>query len=166
MAQLTNLEFGNIPSMRVIGREVSVTMAKGVENPVPALWDASFRDGTMEMLDKLPLAIGDCYIGWMGDAVENGFAYIVGIAAVADTPVPEGMQYRDVPACKVARSTIAGNLQNGDVYGNAHEMTVAAIETRGYHPDYSHGWSAEVYPDGRRYDTETGSIDYLCPYTE
>lgn len=166
MAQLTNLEFGNISSMRVIGREVSVTMAEGVGNPVPALWDLSFRDGTMETLGKLPFAIENCYIGWMGDGFENGFAYIVGVAAVADTLVPEGMQYRDLPACKVARSTVSGNLQNGDVYHNAHEMTIAAIEAEGFHPDYSYGWSAEVYPDGRRYDTEMGMIDYLCPYTD
>lgn len=166
MAEINDLVLESIPNCRIIGHEVSVTMAEGVENPVPALWDLSFRDGTMETLEKLPLAIEHCYIGWMGDAVENGCAYIVGIAAAENTPVPDGMQYRDLPACKIAKGTVSGNLQNGDVYSNAHDLTLAAIEAKGFRPDYSFGWSAELYPGDRRYDTETGSIDYICPYTE
>lgn len=166
MAELTTFELTSIPNLRVIGREVRVTMAEGIENPVPALWEQSFRDGTMATLDKLPLAIDHCYVGWMDEASENEFAYIVGIAAVENTPVPDGMQYRDVSGCEVARTTVSGNLQNGDVYSNAHIVTIAAIEANGFRPDDSSGWSSELYPGDRRYDAELGSIDYLMPYTE
>lgn len=164
MAELTNMEFESVPAMRIIGRERSVSMADGVENPIPALWEESLRDGTIDLLIKLPLALENCTVGWMGDAKGDDFAYIVGVAAAENTPVPSGMQYRDLPACEIAKGTVYGNMQNGDVYGNAHNITVAGIEERGYKPDYSFGWSAEMYPGGWDFGGPEGAIIYLCPY--
>lgn len=166
MAEMTNIEFVSIPNLRIIGREVSVSMAEEVENPVPALWEESARDGTLAILRKLPLAIENCTIGWMGDAAESDFAYILGVAATENTPVPTGMQYRDLPACKIAKGTVYGRLEIGDVFGKAHNVTVAGIEARGWRPDYSFGWSAEMYPDSWDFEGSEGSIIYLCPYSE
>ncbi|MBP1040315.1 hypothetical protein I6N95_04735 [Vagococcus sp. BWB3-3] len=84
--------------------------------------------------------------------------------ACENTPVPEGMQYRDLPACNIARGYIHGNLQNGEANVNAHELTLGGIEAHNYTPDYSFGWSAEVYPDSLDFAEEEGTIGYLCPY--
>ncbi|MCO5219263.1 MAG: GyrI-like domain-containing protein [Thermomicrobiales bacterium] len=165
MAKLTDIEFTSIPNMRVIGREVSVSMGDEVENPVPALWEQSTHDGTIALLKALPLVIENCTIGWMGNAIENEFTYIVGVAATENTPVPAGMAHRDLPACDVARGTVHGRLENGDVFGRAHIVTVDGIEAQGYQPDYSFGWSAELYPDEWDYEGTEGSIMYLCPYS-
>ncbi|MBP1040316.1 hypothetical protein I6N95_04740 [Vagococcus sp. BWB3-3] len=67
MATLEKIEFIKIPKVRIIGRQVSHSMEAGVENPVPALWEDSFDDGSVEKLKKLPLVIEGCTIGWMGD---------------------------------------------------------------------------------------------------
>ena len=169
MAKLEKIEFIQIPNIRVIGVEVAHAMAEGAENPVPAVWERCFRDGTVDMLKRLPRALKDCTIGWMGDATEREFKYIIGVAAIENTPVPEGLQYRDLPACDMAKGCIYGNLQNGDVYMGAHNLTVEGIEANHFDVDYSVKWSAEVYPDDMSHDNaglnaEYGAIYYLCPY--
>ena len=165
MAKLEKIEFIKIPNVRVIGVEVAQSMAEGAENPVPALWERCFSDGTVDMLKRLPRAVADCTIGWMGDAKGPDFKYIAGVIAVENTPVPDGMQYRDLPACDMAKGYITGNLQNGDVYGNAHNLTVEGIKASNFDADYSVGWSAEVYPDDMSFDADEGTLCYLCPYT-
>ena len=89
----------------------------------------------------------------MGDASGKTYNLIAGVIAKENTPVSEGMQYRDLPACDVAKG-----FPNG--YTNTHNLTVKAIAANGLQPDYNFGWSAEVYPD---FD-ETGTVYYFCPY--
>ena len=164
MAKLEKIEFINIPNVRIIGCEVSHSITEGAENPVPALWERSFCDGTIVMLKKLSLAIANCTVGWMGDFDGQNFKYIAGVIAVENTPVPEGMQYRDLPACDVAKGYIRGNLQNGDAYFNAHVLTVGGIKAHNFKDDNSFGWSAEVYPDDLDFKEVEGTICYFCPY--
>lgn len=154
MTKLVKMEFIKIPNVRVIGREVT---HEGKENPVPALWEQMFNDGTIDMLKKLPRAILDCTIGWMGDAKSGTFKYIAGVIAVENTPVPEKMQYRDLLACDIAKGYVNG-------YINAHNLTVEGILANNFKPDYSFGWSAEVYPDDLNFEDEEGIINYFCPY--
>jgi len=151
MAKLEKVEYTKMPNVRIIGREVT---HEGKKNPVPALWKQIEKDGTLEMLKKLPLAISGCSIGWMGDAKDNTFKYIAGVIAVEDTPVPEGMQYRDLPACDIAKGYL-------DRYQGAHNLVVKEINANGLQPDYSFGWSAEVYPEEH---LEDGIVNYFCPY--
>ena len=152
MAKLERVEFIKIPNVRVIGCEVT---HEGKKNPVPALWKQMEKDKTLEMLKKqLPLAISGCCIGWMGDAKGNTFKYIAGVIAVRDTPVPEGMQYRDLQACDVAKGYLDGPQ-------GAHNLVVKEIIANGFAPDYSFGWSAEVYVEKYEYD---GTVNYWCPY--
>ena len=164
MAKLEKIEFISIPNVRIIGREVTHSLNENSENPVPALWDKISSDGTIDMLKKLPLAISECTIGWMGDVEGQNFKYIAGVIADENTPVPEGMQYRDLPACNIAQSYIYGNLQNGDVYSNAHELTLSGIEANKFSPDYHAGWSAEIYPDDVDFYETEGILCYFLPY--
>ena len=149
MAKLEKVEFIKIPNVRIIGCEITVRAKKDI----PTLWERVIHDGTIEMLRKLPRAIPDCTIGWMGDANGKTYNLIVGVITEENTLVPEGMQYRDLPECHVAKGYLNGPA-------GAHNLVVKGIEANGFKPDYSFGWSAEVYPD---YD-ETGAVYYFCPY--
>lgn len=163
MAKLERIEFISLPDMRIIGREVPLSMSPGTENPVPALWSTLFQSGTIRMLKDLPLAVPDYTIGWMGDVHGQNYQYIAGVIAKKGTPVPKGMQYRDLPACSVAQAYVFGNLQNFDIYHNAYELTVKGIIENGYQPDDSFGWSAEVYPDTLSFSEENGTLCYYQP---
>lgn len=148
MATLEKIEFITIPNARIIGREVSLSLRAGTENPVPALWGKVYSDGTADMLRKLSLVVLGCTAGWMGDAAGEDYKYIAGVIAAEDTPVPEGMQYRDIAACTIAKGYIHGNLHNGEVYCNAYDLTLSGIEENHFESDDTFGWSAEIYPDG------------------
>ena len=91
------------------------------------------------MLKKLPLVVPGCTIGWMGDVQGQDYRYIAGVIAQPDTPVPQGMQFRNLSACDVAKGHIHGNLQNGDVYVNAHTLTLEGIAANQRQEDYSFG---------------------------
>ena len=164
MAKLVKVDFIKMPNVRIIGQEVSHSVLEGAENPVPALWERSFSDGTINALKQLPLAITDCTIGLMDGFDGQNFKYIAGVIAEENTSVPEGMQYRDLPSCDVAKGYIYGNLQNGDAYFNAHTLTVDGIKAHNFIDDNSFGWSAEVYPDDLDFDAEQGTVCYFCPY--
>lgn len=164
MAKLEKIEFISLPDVRIIGCKVSHSLAPGAENPVPTLWSTLLQNGTMHILKSLPLAVPDCTIGWMGNVSGQNFQYIAGVIAKKGTPVPEGMQYRDLPACCVAQAHIFGNLQNGDVYSSAYDLTVKGIVENGYQPDDRFGWSAEVYPDTLSFEAENGILCYYQPY--
>ncbi len=163
MAFLEKIEFVFLPNVRIIGREVPCSLSPDAENPVPALWEASFADGTIDMLKKLPLAVPGCTIGWMGDVQGQDYRYIAGVIAQPDTPIPQSMQFRDLSACDVAKGYIHGNLQNGDVYVNAHTLTLEGIAASQRQYDYSFGWSAEVYPDSLDFEAQEGTFCYFQP---
>lgn len=165
MAKLEKMEFFDLPKVRIIGLETICSMDPAAENQIPAFWDKAIANGTLDKLKALrPLAVPDCTVGWMGDVQGQEYRYLLGVVAQEGTPVPAGMQYRDLPACPVAKSTIFGNLQNGDVYFNAHELTLEGIAANGFQYDYSFGWSAEVYPNGVDYAAEEGIFCYFQPY--
>ena len=164
MAKLEKIEFITLPNVRMIGREVSHSSKHGAENPVPALWGKSFGDGTVDMLKKSPLAVEGCTIGWMGDADGDDFKYIAGVIAAENTPGPDGMQYRDISACDIAKGYIYGNLQNGEVYCSAYDLTAGGITANHFAPDDTFGWSAEIYPDELDFAEPEGTICYFLPY--
>ena len=164
MAVLEKIEFIEIPNVRIIGCEVKCSLKDGTENAGHILWDRIWYDGTIEMLKKLPLAINHYTIGWMGEAKDQSYTYIAGVIAVENTPVPEGIQYRDLIGCNIAKGFIKGAFSNGDVFINAHNLTVNGIETNNFMPDYSIGWSAEIYPNDLDFNSTEGTISYLLPY--
>ena len=66
--------------------------------------------------------------------------------------------------CDIAQSYIKGTFSDGDVFVNAHNLTVKGIETNNFEPDYSFGWSAEIYPNELDFNAVEGTISYLLPY--
>ena len=91
------------------------------------------------------------------------FTYIAGMLMPIGTEVPEGFAYRDLQPCLVANGFINGDFANGDVFCHSHDLTVIGIIEQGYQPDYSYGWSAEVYDKDLSFDAEEGTINYFCP---
>lgn len=160
MAALGKMEFFNLPPLRMIGKEVSHGYDCG--NPVPELWEKCLREETLKILETLSPEI-DYYIGWMGDynSETKQFAYIAGYFMPANTPVPEGFQYRDLSACMVGMGYINGRFEN--VFPRLHDMTVDGIQAHGYSPDYSQSWSAEVYPKDLSFEANEGTINFICP---
>ncbi|MDR0272493.1 MAG: hypothetical protein LBI27_04165 [Clostridiales bacterium] len=55
------------------------------------------------------------------------------------------------------------NGKNLDVFPRLHDLTIEGIEANGYVPDYSHGWSAEVYPKNLSFEATEGTVNYICP---
>lgn len=161
VAILGNIDFLELPAARMIG--VSVLNGGG-ENPVPALWARCFRERTFQELEQHSPVL-DCWVGWMGEYnSESGtFTYLAGMLMPADSEVPRGLDYRDVPPCLVGKGYINGDFANGDVFAHAHELTIKGIIQEGYEPDYSRGWSAEAYPKELSFEAEEGTIHYLCP---
>lgn len=164
MAILEKIEFFALPAARVIGREAGLSLSMGMENPVPALWGGIYGDGTMDVLKKLPLVIPDCAIGWIGDAAGENYRYIAGVMTAPQTPVPAGLQYRDIAACDLAKGFMRGGLHDGDVYSSAYELTVKGIAAHRLSPDESFGWSAEVYPGELLLAEAEGTLCYFVPY--
>lgn len=161
MAVLGKIEFFNLPPVRIIGKEV---LNGGVENPVPELWSKCFKEDVFKELETLSPEM-DYYIGWMGEYKrETGkFTYIAGLFMPINTPVPNGFQYRDLSACMVGMGWINGDFENGEVFTRSHDLTVGGIQANGYEPDYSQGWSAEVYAKDLSFDATEGTINYICP---
>ena len=159
MAILGKMEFFNLPPTRLIGIEVE--HGKG-DNPVPELCEKCFRENSLKVLETHKPEM-EYYIGWMGDydSTTGQFAYIAGYFMPVGTPVPEGFSYRDLSACMVGMGYINGNFE--DVFPRLHDITISGIQENGYSPDYSQGWSAEVYPKGLSFNADEGTVNYICP---
>lgn len=161
MAVLGKIEFINLPACRIIGIK---TLNGGGENPVHALWEKCFSENTLSVLERLTPVV-DYWIGWMGeyDPETTKFTYIAGMLMPSATTVPEGFDYRDLQPCLVGNGYINGDFENGGVFMHSHELTVEGIMKNGYEPDYSNGWSAEVYAKDLSFEAEEGTINYFCP---
>lgn len=165
MAVLGKIEFFNLPPVRIIGKEViNGSLNEDSENPVPALWEKYFNEGIFKVLEQFSPEM-DYSIGWMGEYNgETGtFTYIAGYFMPANTPVPDGFQYRDLAACMVGMGWINGDFENGEVFEHSHDLTVGGMKENGYEPDYLQGWSAEVYAKDLSFDATEGTINYICP---
>jgi len=67
----------------------------------------------------------------------------------ADTPVPEGYDYYDLPTEHAAYAVYSHPDFDGNIFGAAYEFTRDQILSEGVHIPYpSAYWTAEVYPEG------------------
>ncbi|MEO3945968.1 AraC family transcriptional regulator [Gorillibacterium sp. CAU 1737] len=164
VAMLGKIEFLDLPAVRMIGKKVINGAGDNPDNPVPALWATCFEENAFEPLER-SFPVVDRYVGWMGeyDQETNTFTYLAGMLLPAGSAVPEGFDYRDLAPCRVGDGYINGSFANGDVFCHAHELTVGGILENGHEPDYSQGWSAEVYPKDLSFEAEEGTIHYFCP---
>ena len=117
-------------------------------NPIPAFWEGLFsarhffkagKNGGLYQ-EILPDA-DDAYLSWNGELETDGsFTCMIGMLMRPDTPVPEGLDYRDLPQCRVAMGQIKGTIP--EVYAQEMDLLLPEMEKLGLVPD---SFSMEVY---------------------
>jgi len=161
MSTIFRFEVRRFPATRVIGKQVAHSARPGAPNPLPALWEAMERDGTLSFLRGLP----ECStpepdaVGWMGeyDPETMGFTYLAGILTRPGTPVPEGYAHRDIPECLMGIGWIRGRDEGGDVYQGAHDHTARAMRESGYEYDGAAGGFEMEYYSHREFGVPLAS---------
>ena len=84
-----------------------------------------------------------------GHEVDSENHFLAGRFFKADTPVPEGYDYYDVPTEYAGYAVYKGEAFDGDFW-QAYELTRDHILSQGVLIPYPHTyWHAEIYPDGR-----------------
>ena len=127
-----------MPDVRIIGIEGRCKLHTG-NNDVVAVWQR-FNDTVTAKLEKLPRAIPKALLGWTGDCPEGSdyYSYIISIVCPAETPVPDGLVYRDLPASYVAKGE----------YGDDIGGVISKFTSNGFKTCYTDlGWNAELYLD-------------------
>lgn len=146
MADLVRFQILTLPPCRIVGRALKVDPKEA--NPIPAFWEDCFQKGIFTQLEQmeglyqeiLPDA-DDAYLSWNGELETDGsFTYMIGMLMRPDTPVPEGLDYRDLPQCRVAIGQIKGTIP--EVYAQEMDLLLPEMEKLGLVPD---SFSMEVY---------------------
>ena len=129
-------EVYHLPKSRIIGKEVR--NGGSIGNTAPILWREVFKSGAVDVLMALPHIHDKSMYGWTCDydALTDTFIYIVCVLTPADTPVPEGFVYRDIPETLCAKG----------IYGEGMSETIELINKAGYTTNWEpYGWNAEMY---------------------
>ena len=171
MATLDKFEIAPFGPYRFIGKSIYTRLGgQGVGEAIGALWDNS--SWVFEALDGLKEhATAETHnmalINWEKyDEKTKLMGYTVGRFMKAGTPVPEGMDFFDIPAAMVAKSKVSGTF--GDMVDDAaNQLTKAAISQHGKYVGASWIWSAEVYTeDTVRDDNVSSSMGFYIPCKE
>jgi Integron-associated effector binding protein len=133
-----------MPAVRLVGRSIRDTLYSN-PSPCPSFWSEYFARGFHLVTDSLPRAIPN-RMAWFGEysPETNQYTYMICVACPAGTPVPDGFEYRDVPAALVAHG--ATNETGGDAY--SAEGLDAYLQEQGF-TRVDEGW-CEFYPDLER----------------
>ena len=129
-------EVCHLPKSRVIGKEVR--NGGSVGNTAPELWKDVYASGSMDVLMTLPHILDHSTYGWTCeyDTNTDTFIYIVCVLTPADTSVPDGFVYRDIPETLCAKG----------IYGESMSETLDRINANGYTTNWEpYGWNAELY---------------------
>lgn len=147
MATVENVQFTDFKAARVIGK-AAYYQGDAENNPLPAFWDQCLNDGTFTTLESMKEHIvSPDYVGWMGeyDPATGKFLYIAGMFMKPDAPVPEGYVYRDMPDCTMGIAWVKGREDDGQIYREGVDLTLATLEKKGYRYDEAAGYMVEVY---------------------
>ena len=127
-----------MPEVRIIGIKGCCKLHIG-NNDVMETWQR-FDDSVTAKLENLPRAMPKALLGWTGDCPEGSdtYSYIISVMCPAGTPVPEGLDYRDLPSSYVAKGE----------YGDDTGGVISKFTTKGFVTCYTDlGWNAELYLD-------------------
>ncbi len=136
------LEAFNLPASRVIGVEQLYKLHGGEDHMAAPQWASVSASETWKVICALPRVMPDACFGWTCDYVPETdmFSYIVSVLTPADTPVPDGCQFRDIPETLVA----AGR------WDEPMDQVIQKLKSLGYVTNYDTagcGWNAELYLD-------------------
>ena len=144
---LVSLEIVPFGPYRFIGKSVYYAQAGGPVVPYGWLWENS--KWIFEALDGLKeYATGETHnialMTWdKYDEKKKLMGYTVGRFMRADTPVPAGLDFFDIPAMTVAKGWVRGTF--GDMLDNASQLTKDAIAQQGKYVGTSWEWVTETY---------------------
>lgn len=129
-----------MPNVKVIGiaRQCTFENDSVGLSPHEDFWNEFFA--FRSIIDRLPLVIKNSMVCWTGDSPKgsNYYTYMPGVICSADTPVPNGLDYRDLPASYVAKG----------VYGDERNMTdvYEYLKSLGFTTCYTDlGWNAKLF---------------------
>ncbi len=138
---------------RMIGRLRLIGVGAWPNEEWDALW--ARKEGFMPALDELMSDFGsdisfDCaFMHHNGRDVDSENHYLAGRFFKEGTPVPDGLDYYDVPTEQAAYAVYHINKFDGDI-GAAYYYTRDQILSDGIGIPYPHSyWHASVYLDGR-----------------
>ncbi len=162
MTRLIHFEIKNMPEMRVIGKTICPKMDMGDDNPVPAFWEKCFSDGVFKTLETLPNPLVKDYVGFMCDGPDKKtFTYICGMLFPKGTAVPEGFDYRDMPAMPTAVGWIQG--PDKKVYADAYKLTHDEMIKQGFTLYSKNSYCMELY-NCPRFTTPQPNGDVILDY--
>lgn len=124
-----------MPGVRIIGKAY-VCPFSWEETPWDTIWDE--WEAAQETLGSLPKIVKNAWISWTGESPEGSgrYTYMPSVICPADTAVPEGFDYRDLPASYVAKGE----------YGDEVRAVVEGFKPHGLITCYTDlGWNAELY---------------------
>jgi len=123
----------DIPEARFIGKKY--TEADRTNGSFGRFWGEWFQKGWFQPLEalspqKADTAFDGSYYGWMRGY--SAFEYWIGMLFPANTPVPEGYDFIDMPASSYGICWLYGNENTGELYGmDAHNRSEGAIVKEG-----------------------------------
>lgn len=157
MAKLETFEITKFGPFRFIGKTIYAPPGSG--EIFGSVWENSSE--IFSALDRLSEYTTEetcnaAYMNW--NTEQNLLGYTVGRFMRPDTPVPDGLNFIDIPEQFVAKSLLSGEFD--DMIGNASDITEAAIKNQN---EYDIGWSesfmgAEVYPKENIPEAGTHSV--------
>lgn len=150
-----------MPDVRVIGTAHRCTFNPD-ETPWQAIWAA--YGAARDAIDALPRVFENGMICWLGDAPIGGghYTYMPAVICPAGTPVPEGLDFRDLPATLVAKG----------MYGDDLDAVVRKLTALGYRRRYTDistdlGWDAELYAaQGLHLSATDDPLRWMVPCVE
>lgn len=132
MVQVVDVFQERVPALRFIGKRYT-DADRDSGGGFGARWDEWFREERFAALEALGPAPehGGAYVGLMRFADE--FEYWIGLFVPGGTPVPDGFDSVDLPACTFGTCWLYGREDTGELYGEAaHILCVSHLENQGW----------------------------------
>jgi hypothetical protein len=129
-----------MPDVRIIGIARRCTFESDVAglSPHEEYWNEFLAFGGV--IKRLPLVIKDSMVCWTGDCPKGAdyYTYMPGVVFPADTPVPDGLDYRDLPGTYVAKGVFGDQNNMNDVHRYFSQLGFVSCYT-------DLGWNAKLF---------------------
>lgn len=129
-----------MPDVRIIGIARKCTFESDGQGITPHedYWNEFFSYNSV--ISGLPQVIKDSMVCWTGDSPKgsNYYTYMPGVICPAGTPVPNGLDYRDLPASYVAKGVYGDESNMADVFNFFKPLGFTT-----YYTDL--GWNAKLF---------------------
>ncbi len=130
--RITNMYKEHFPALRFIGKRY--TNDDRHEGSFEKQWDEWMRsDAFTAMRQAVPASpFTEDTIGLMtmrGNMMD--FTYWIGLLYPAGTEVPEGYRSLDLPESDIGVAWVCGKQENGEIFGDAHNVVCEELERNG-----------------------------------